>query len=261
MQTRDEGDCRGRSQPHRATPGQQGTVWIRSPRPWPRGCGSTDSSRGVTDVSITTSARRRQVVGVAHAGELGGSPRTARGGVEPLDVALPRRPRAGWRGGRGRSGRASRPGPGLLRERPRRGRSRRRRRCRRVEDLAGDPADPPDVEVAVLAGEGRLAGEGGADDVAVEDGDRVALGLELGHQRIGDGRLARAGEAGEEDGDAGVGSGAGQCLSGRGAHRAAGVPALSPARSSPKDSRRSRPTSSSTCAGSCPATTSASVTC
>ena len=71
-----------------------------------------------------------------------------------------------------------------------------------------------DVEVAVLAGERQLAGEVGADDVAVEHRDRAPLGLQLGDQGVGDRGLAGAGEAGQEDGDAGC-LHARQCLRSR----------------------------------------------
>jgi hypothetical protein len=71
-----------------------------------------------------------------------------------------------------------------------------------LDHLAGDPADPADVEVPVLAGERQLTGEVGADDITVQNRDRPSLGLELGDECVGDRGLARAGEAGQEDGDA-----------------------------------------------------------
>ena len=70
-------------------------------------------------------------------------------------------------------------------------------------DLRGDVADAADVDVAVLLGEAELGGEVLAHHVAVEQRHRAAAHLhQLGHQRVGDRRLARAGEAGEEDGEA-----------------------------------------------------------
>src|SRR5919199_1571410 len=73
-----------------------------------------------------------------------------------------------------------------------------------LDHLAGDEADPADVEVAVLAGEGELAGQVGADDVAVEHRHRLAVPLQVGDQRVGDRGLAGTGEPGEEHGDARV---------------------------------------------------------
>ena len=66
-------------------------------------------------------------------------------------------------------------------------------------DLGGHPADPADVGLAVLLGEGQAGGEVPAYDVAVEAGDgALALLEDPVHQRPGQGRLAAAGEPGEE---------------------------------------------------------------
>ena len=66
-------------------------------------------------------------------------------------------------------------------------------------DLGGHPADPADVGLAVLLGEGEAGRQVPAYDVAVEAGDRALAGLEDPvHERAGEGRLAAAGEAGEE---------------------------------------------------------------
>ena len=152
---------------------------------------ATDSASGVTEVSMTTSARaggsygsltpvnsrdlagaglRVQALHVALLADL------ERGGqVHEHEPAVLLHQRAGLLAG------------GLV------GRDRRDDdRAAVLDDLAGDPADPPDVEVAVLAGERQLAGEVGADDVAVQDRDRAALGLQLGDQGVGDRGLARA---------------------------------------------------------------------
>ena len=67
-------------------------------------------------------------------------------------------------------------------------------------DLGGDPADPSDVGLAVLLGEGEAGRQVPAYDVAVEAGQRATAALEQSiHQCLGEGRLAAAGEAGEED--------------------------------------------------------------
>ncbi len=68
-----------------------------------------------------------------------------------------------------------------------------------ARDLGRDPADPPDVGLAVLLGEGEAGRQVPAYDVAVEAGDRApALLEEPVHQRPGQGRLAAAREPGEE---------------------------------------------------------------
>jgi hypothetical protein len=70
-------------------------------------------------------------------------------------------------------------------------------------DLAGDEADAADVEVAVRLGEAQLAGQVLAHDVAVEQGHRAAARLhQLGVDDLGERRLAGAGQAGEEQGEA-----------------------------------------------------------
>ena len=67
-------------------------------------------------------------------------------------------------------------------------------------DLGGDPADAADVGLAVLLGEGQTGREVAAHDVAVERGDGAGALLEDAvHQRAGEGGLAAAGEAGEEE--------------------------------------------------------------
>ena len=80
------------------------------------------------------------------------------------------------------------------------------RRDRRDEDqdaVAGqqlrDPADPPDVDRPVVAGVAAGGGEVRPDRVAVEDLDPQSAGPQLGLAAVGDGRLARAGQAGEPD--------------------------------------------------------------
>ncbi|MPL71146.1 hypothetical protein SDC9_16917 [bioreactor metagenome] len=70
-------------------------------------------------------------------------------------------------------------------------------------DLGGDIADALDVDVAVLFREAELRGQVLAHHVAVEQRHRAAAHFhQLDHQRVGDRRLARAGEAGEEHGEA-----------------------------------------------------------
>ena len=65
-------------------------------------------------------------------------------------------------------------------------------------DLGGDPADPPDVGLAVRAAEGEAGRQVSSYDVAVEAGDRALAVLEQAvHHRLGDGRLPAAGQAGE----------------------------------------------------------------
>ena len=67
-------------------------------------------------------------------------------------------------------------------------------------DLGGHPADPADVGLAVLLGEGETGRQVPAYDVAVEAGERPAAALEQPvHQRLRERGLAAAGEAGEED--------------------------------------------------------------
>ena len=70
-------------------------------------------------------------------------------------------------------------------------------------DLAGDEADTADVEVAVCLGETQFAGQVLAHDVAVQQGHGPAAGLhQLGVDDLGEGGLARTGQAGEEQGEA-----------------------------------------------------------
>ena len=67
-------------------------------------------------------------------------------------------------------------------------------------DLGGDPADAADVGLAVRLREGQAGREVAAHDVAVEGGDGAGALLEDAvHQRLGQGGLAAAGEAGEEE--------------------------------------------------------------
>src|SRR5262249_38863759 len=58
----------------------------------------------------------------------------------------------------------------------------------------GDEADAPDVGVTVFLAESEPLAEVLADDVAVEDLDGQAAGLELGGERGRDRRLARSAE-------------------------------------------------------------------
>ena len=164
---------------------------------------ATDSASGVTEVSMMTSARAGGSYGSLTPVNSGISP-DAGLGVEALDVALLAHLERGGEVHEHEPAvlldqRAGLLAGGLV------GRDRGDDDGAAVlDDLAGDPADPPDVEVAVLAGEGQLAGQVRADDVAVQDRDRAPLGLQLGDERVGDRGLARAGEAGQEHGDAGA---------------------------------------------------------
>ena len=72
-----------------------------------------------------------------------------------------------------------------------------------TRDLGGHPPDAGDVGVAVVDGEAEALAQVRADDVTIQDGDGagwVGSGEAL-HQRGGDGGLARARQAGEEDGE------------------------------------------------------------
>ena len=70
-------------------------------------------------------------------------------------------------------------------------------------DLGGHPADPADVGLAVGLGEGQARAEVPAYDVAVEAGHGPPAVLEdQVVQRLGQRRLAAAGQAGEEDHEA-----------------------------------------------------------
>ena len=88
----------------RLTPG-------RRRRPWRRGCARRTRPSGVTEVSIVSSGRRRQLVGVADAGELRDLARRAPWRRGPSRRAA-RRPPAAWRGAPARTGRAARPARG-----------------------------------------------------------------------------------------------------------------------------------------------------
>ena len=61
----------------------------------------------------------------------------------------------------------------------------------------GDERDARDVEVAVFAAEAETLRKVGADDVAVEDFHGLSRGAQRGRQRLGDRRLAGAGEPGQ----------------------------------------------------------------
>ena len=66
-------------------------------------------------------------------------------------------------------------------------------------DLRRHPADPSDVGLAVLPAEGEAGGQVPAYDVAVQAGDgALALLEQCVDHRLGDRRLAAAGQAGEE---------------------------------------------------------------
>ena len=70
-------------------------------------------------------------------------------------------------------------------------------------DLGGHPADPADVGLAVLLGEGEARAQVSSYDVAVEAGHRAPAVLEdQVVQGAGERRLAAAGETGEEDDEA-----------------------------------------------------------
>ena len=69
-------------------------------------------------------------------------------------------------------------------------------------EAAGDPADALDVGVAVLLGEAEALGQVRAHHVAVERLDEQAAAVELEDHDVRDRRLARAGEAGEPEGEA-----------------------------------------------------------
>ncbi len=65
-------------------------------------------------------------------------------------------------------------------------------------DLGGDIADAADVDVAMLFREAKLGRQVLAHHVAVEQRHRAAAHFhQLDHQRVGDGRFARARQAGE----------------------------------------------------------------
>ena len=99
-------------------------------------------------------------------------------------------------------------------------------------DLRGDEPDAQDVGLAVLAAEAQTLREMVAHDVAVERGDGAVAALEdVVHQGSGEGRLAGAGEPGEEEdgallGRAAAGPSRGSPRRRRGSwHRGAGVAA------------------------------------
>ena len=70
-------------------------------------------------------------------------------------------------------------------------------------DLGRDIADALDVEIAVLFREAQLGGQVLTHNIAVQKGHGAATHFhQLDHQRVGDGGFARAGEAGEEHGEA-----------------------------------------------------------
>src|SRR4029077_18223906 len=60
-------------------------------------------------------------------------------------------------------------------------------------------SDAPDVGVAILFGEAEAFRQVGAHLVAVDQLGVTAAARELGRERVGDGRLARAGKPGEPD--------------------------------------------------------------
>ena len=150
-------------------------------------------------VSITTSASVRLLVGIGDAGELLEDP-GPRLGVEALAVPLlAHLERRGDVDQDEPAARLDHP-TDLLAGRVVRGDRGADGDATVLGDLRGDEADAPDVEVAVLLGEPELGAEVLAHQVAVEQGDRAAADLEqLDQQGVGDGRLARAGETGEED--------------------------------------------------------------
>jgi len=69
-------------------------------------------------------------------------------------------------------------------------------------DFRGHVSDAADVDVAMLFREAEFGRQVFAHQIAIEQRDWTATGFEkLREQDVGDGRLARAGKAGEEDGD------------------------------------------------------------
>src|SRR5690606_8011428 len=75
-------------------------------------------------------------------------------------------------------------------------------------DLGGDPADAADVGLAVGLAEGEAGREVATHHVTVERGDLAPTLLEHAvHQGTGQGRLAAAGESGEEEDEPLVGGG------------------------------------------------------
>src|SRR5205807_1932344 len=63
----------------------------------------------------------------------------------------------------------------------------------------GDEADPPDVDVAVLLREAETLGQVLPHDVAIEQLDALAPGLEGRRKRLGDGALAGRRQPGHPD--------------------------------------------------------------